>query len=233
MCWRAGQMRTSIDPDTLPFDPQFELERGPAIDAARLTPEALRLRFMQPRSWQAEQSGDGGLLDSDRPLRPAAVLIALIQRPSGLQVLFTVRSSRLQDHAGQISFPGGRLESGDASAIDAALREAREEIELDRELVEVLGTMPPYSTISGFRVVPVVGLIAPGVQLRADPLEVEEFFEVPLSFLMNGANHQRRVVVQQSRRRFVYSMEYFGRRRYLIWGATAAMLRNLYRFLLD
>lgn len=226
-------MRTSIDPDTLPFDPQFEIERGPAVDASQLTPEALRLRFLQSRSWQAEQSGDGGSFDSHRSLRPAAVLIALIRRPDGLQVLFTVRSSRLQDHAGQISFPGGRLESGDASAIDAALREAREEIELDSELVEVLGTMPPYSTISGFCVVPVVGLIAPSVQLRADPLEVEELFEVPLAFLMNAANHQRRLIVHQSRRRFVYSMEYYGRRRYLIWGATAAMLRNLYRFLLE
>ncbi|HXY22981.1 MAG TPA: CoA pyrophosphatase [Burkholderiaceae bacterium] len=226
-------MRTSIDPDTLPFDPQFELERGPAVDASRLTPEALRARFLQSRSWQTEQSSDVGLQDSDRQLRPAAVLIALIARPSGVQVLFTVRSSRLQDHAGQISFPGGRQESGDASAIDAALREAREEIDLDRGLVEVIGTMPSYSTISGFCVVPVVGLIAPAVQLRADPLEVEEFFEVPLAFLMNGANHQRRVVAHHSRRRYVYSMEYYGPRRYLIWGATAAMLRNLYRFLLD
>jgi len=225
-------MRTPIDPDTLPLDPQFELERGPAIDAEQLTPRALRARFSQTRSWQAEQSSDGLLIEADRPLRPAAVLVALLERPGGLQVLFTVRSSRLQDHAGQISFPGGRLESDDANAIDAALREAREEIELDHRFVEVLGTLPPYSTISGYRVVPVVALIAPGAKLRADPLEVEEFFEVPLSFLMNGANHQRRVVAQQSDRRFVYSMEYFGRRRYLIWGATAAMLRNLYRFLL-
>jgi len=226
-------MHTVIDPDTLPLDPQFELERGPAIDAARLTPEALRTRFSQPRSWQAAQTGDGLFFDSERPLRPAAVLIALCERPEGLRVLFTVRSSHLQDHAGQISFPGGRLESGDASPIDAALREAREEIELDEAFVEVLGTMPPYATVSGYQVVPVVGLIAPGAELRADPFEVEECFEVPLSFLMNGANHQRRLVVQQSRRRFVYAMEYFGRRRYLIWGATAAMLRNLYRFLLD
>jgi len=226
-------MRPSIDPDSLALDPQFELERGPAIDASRLTPEALRKRFLQPRSWHADQAGDALSIEPDRPLRPAAVLIALIEHAGGLQVLFTVRSSHLQDHAGQISFPGGRVEAGDANAIAAALREAHEEIELDQSLVEVLGTLPTYTTISGYRVVPVVGLIAPGAQLRADPLEVEEFFEVPLSYLMDGANHQRRVVVQQSRARFVYAMEYFGRRRYLIWGATAAMLRNLYRFLLD
>lgn len=225
-------MRPLIDPDTLPFDAEFE--RGPAIAPGRLTAQALRARFRDPPSWQAEQSGDGGLFHPGRPLRPAAVLIALIERPpAGLHVLFTVRSAHLPDHPGQISFPGGRLESGDASPVDAALREAREEIELDHSLVEVLGTMPPYATVSGYRVTPVVGLIAAGAQLRADPLEVEEFFEVPLAFLMNGANHQRRVVVQQSRRRLVYSIEYFGRRRYLIWGATAAMLRNLYRFLLD
>ncbi|SPE35206.1 NTP pyrophosphohydrolase [Burkholderiales bacterium] len=225
-------MRIPIDPDTLPFDPEFEAQRGPAIDAARLTPQALRARFLEPRAWRVEQGGDGDLFAPDQPLRPAAVLIALLERGDGLQVLFTVRSSRLQDHAGQISFPGGRLEPGEVSAVDAALREAHEEIRLEHALVEVLGTMPQYLTISGYRVVPVVGLIGPGAELHADPLEVEEYFEVPLSFLMNGANHQRRVVLQDGRRRCVYSMEYFGRRRYLIWGATAAMLRNLYRFLL-
>jgi len=225
-------MRMVIDPDTLSLDPEFEAQRGPAIDAARLTAQALRVRFLQPRDWQAEQGGDGDLFAPDQPLRPAAVLIALLERDQGLQVLFTVRSSRLQDHAGQISFPGGRLEPGEVSPVDAALREAHEEIRLEQARVEVLGTMPPYLTISGYRVVPVVGLIAPGADLHADPLEVEETFEVPLSFLMNTANHQRRVVLQDGRRRCVYSMEYFGRRRYLIWGATAAMLRNLYRFLL-
>lgn len=225
-------MRTPIDPDTLPLDPEFESERGPAIDAARLTPQALRERFLQPPAWRAEQGGDGDLFAPEQPLRPAAVLIALLERGDSLRVLFTVRSSRLQDHAGQISFPGGRLEPGDASAVAAALREAQEEICLQQSLVEVLGTLPPYLTISGYRVIPVVGLIASGAVLQADPLEVEEFFEVPLPFLMNGAHHQRRVVLQGERRRCVYSMEYFGRRRYLIWGATAAMLRNLYRFLL-
>ncbi|SPJ17545.1 putative NUDIX hydrolase [Burkholderiales bacterium] len=225
-------MRTMIVPEALPLDPEFDSERGPAIEAARLMPEALRGRFLRPPVWQAEQSSDGSLFQPERPLRPAAVLIPLIARADGLHVLFTVRAADLPDHAGQISFPGGRVEPGDASAVDTALREAREEIELDQRRVEVLGTLPPYRTISGFQVTPVVGLIGPGADLRADPVEVEELFEVPLSFLMDGANHQRRLVIQENNRRGVYAMEYFGRRRYMIWGTTAAMLRNLYRFLL-
>ena len=223
-------MVTKIDPEALPPDPDFAARRGPAVAAECLTHEALQARFAQHPAWQVEQNNDGGLFRPEQPLRPAAVLIGMIDRADGPQVLFTVRSERLSDHAGQISFPGGRVEPFDAGPIEAALREAQEEIDLDRSLVQVLGTLPTYTTISGYQVTPVVGWIDPGLVLRADPLEVEEFFEVPLAFLMNGANHRRHLVIQGEHRRTVYSMEYFGRRRYLIWGATAAMLRNFYRF---
>jgi len=224
-------MRTPIVPELLPIDLEFEQVRGPAIEPVQLNPAALRARFARPPAWQAEQSSDGRLFVPGRALRPAAVLIALLERDDGLHVLFTVRSDRLQDHAGQISFPGGRLERSDPNAVAAALREAHEEVRLDHDFAEVLGTLPLYRTVSGFDVTPVVALVRPGAHLVADPAEVEEFFEVPLAFLMDSGNHQRRVVVQEEPRRCVYAIEYLGRRRYLIWGATAAMLRNFYRFL--
>ncbi len=225
-------MRTPIIPEDLPLDPAFAQERGPAIDPAHLTPAALRQRFLAPPAWRIEQNSDGRLFEPQRPLRPAAVLIGLIPRGAELNVIFTVRSALLPDHAGQISFPGGGVESGDRDPIAAALREAREEIHLDHHLVEVLGTLPPYLTVSGYRVTPVVGLIGEDAHVHPQPREVEETFEVPLAFLMDGANHQRRIVVQEASRRCLYAIEYHGNRRYMIWGATAAMLRNLYRFLL-
>lgn len=245
-------MVTRIDPEVLPPDPEFESQRGPAVAPAELTREALRARFARlappspaalPRAaadkpvWTVDQDSDGSFFRPGEPLRPAAVLIGLVGRRQGAQLLLTRRSEHLNDHAGQISFPGGRVEAGDAGAASAALREAQEEIGLDPGRVEVLGTLPQYRTISGYEVTPVVGWIDAGIELRADPFEVDEFFEVPAAFLMDGANHQRRLVIQGQFRRTVYAMEYVGEstggaRRYLIWGATAAMLRNFYRFLL-
>jgi len=219
------------DPDALAPDPSFDAVRGPPVDAARLTAPALRARFGQELSWQVEQASDGRIFLPERPLRPAAVLIGLRQHADGLHVLFTVRSPHLQDHAGQVSFPGGRVDAGDAGPIDAALREAREEVRLDADRVEVLGTLPVYRTVSSYLVTPVVGLIPGDAALKADPTEVDEFFEVPLSYLMDSANHRRLLVVQEAKPRALYAMEYLAQRRYLIWGATAAMLRNFYRFL--
>jgi 8-oxo-dGTP pyrophosphatase MutT (NUDIX family) len=228
----AGLMISPVDPETLPQDPAFESERGPAVAAERLTPRGLRERFLEDRQWQPEQTSDGRVFVPGRTLRPAGVLIGLHEHDGALHVLFTVRAARLHDHAGQISFPGGRVEDDDRDPVAAALREAHEEIGLDRGRVEVLGTLPVYRTVSSYLVTPVVALIGPGAALQADPEEVDETFEVPLSFLMDGANHQRRLVLQEDKPRALYAMEYHGGRRYLIWGATAAMLRNFYRFLL-
>jgi 8-oxo-dGTP pyrophosphatase MutT (NUDIX family) len=158
-------------------------------------------------------------------LTPAAVLIPIIRRESGLTVLFTQRASHLADHAGQISFPGGRTEPQDPTMEETALREMEEEIGLDRGRVAVLGRLPDYFTGTGFRVTPVVGWIEPEFSLAPDPFEVAEVFEVPLAFLLDPANHQEKSGVWQGRERQYYAMPY---QSYYIWGATAGMLRSLY-----
>jgi 8-oxo-dGTP pyrophosphatase MutT (NUDIX family) len=237
--------RLAFDPESLPLDPGFDdpRERGPAIAPARLTPESLRERFAAIGAWTPEISTDDRALAAG-PARPAAVLVPLMLREAGLQVLLTRRTQHLQDHAGQISFPGGRIEARDAGPVQAALREAGEEIGLEPERVEVLGTMPEYVTVTRYAVTPVVALVSPPPSLRPDPFEVDEAFEVPLSFLMDPANHQRRLRPQlpsagpasSDLRRWIYAIPYRsggsgGAQEYFIWGATAAMLRNLYRFL--
>ena len=164
------------------------------------------------------------------------MLIALVPRDE-ITVLLTQRTDHLTDHPGQISFPGGRAEPEDSDAAATALREAHEEIGLEPSFVDVLGTMPTYTTGTGFIVTPVVAFVRPGFSLQADPFEVAEVFEVPLSFLMNPAHHQRHSIEVGDVRREFLSMPWHGvdergePRRYFVWGATAAMLRNLYRFL--
>jgi 8-oxo-dGTP pyrophosphatase MutT (NUDIX family) len=154
-----------------------------------------------------------------------------------VQVLLTRRTEHLKDHAGQISFPGGRSEPSDADTIDTALREAEEEIGLARTHVDVIGTMPIYTTVTGFRVTPVVALIEPGFSLVLDAFEVAEAFETPLQFLMDPSHHRRHRFDYAGGTRQFLSMPWDGidaagrPRRYFIWGATAAMLRNLYGFL--
>ncbi|MEY2658380.1 MAG: hypothetical protein RLZZ395_2122, partial [Pseudomonadota bacterium] len=138
----------------------------------------------------------------------------------------------LRAHAGQVSFPGGRLESGDASAAAAALREAHEEVGLSPSSVEVLGALPAYRTVTAYEVTPVVAWVHPPLSLQADPHEVQDIFEVPLDFLMNPAHHRRHAFEAEGVRREWFSMPYDDRgRERFIWGATAGMLRNLYRFL--
>lgn len=163
------------------------------------------------------------------PPRLAAVLIAIVAR-SELTVLLTQRTDTLPTHAGQIAFPGGKLEERDASAVDAALREAEEEIGLDRGFVEPLGFLDSYRTGTGFMVTPVVALIRPGFALTADATEVADVFEVPLRFLMDTANHQKHSREWLGRQRFFYAMPYQGR---YIWGATAGMLKNLHERLFE
>jgi 8-oxo-dGTP pyrophosphatase MutT (NUDIX family) len=174
---------------------------------------------------------DARLAQLDEPPRPAAVLVPLVQRPSGLTVLLTQRTAHLYDHAGQISFPGGRVDEGDATATDTALRETQEEIGLAPHAVEIIGRLPDYVVATGYQVTPLVGLIERDFTLHLDEFEVAEVFEVPLVFLMDPANHERRIVTVGGLSRTFYAMPYQGRRRYFIWGATAAMLRNLYHFL--
>ncbi len=156
---------------------------------------------------------------------PAAVLVPLVDRPGGLTVLLTRRTAHLDHHAGQISFPGGRIEEGDADPVAAALRETHEEIGLDANRIEVLGRIDGYVTISNFAVVPVVAIVHPPFELRPDPFEVDEAFEVPLAFILDPANHQRHFREgPDGKRRYFYALPYGP---YYIWGATAAMLVNL------
>lgn len=159
-------------------------------------------------------------------LTPASVLIPIVQRPAELTVLFTRRTAHLKSHSGQVSFPGGRAEASDVSPVATALRETQEEIGLDARSIEVLGSLGEYRTRTGYRVSPIVALVAPPLELRLDPREVEEVFEVPLSFLLDPVNHQRRTRVFQGRAVRFTAMPYG---RHYIWGATAAMLVNLYR----
>ena len=156
----------------------------------------------------------------------AAVLVPLVVRAGGLNLLFTQRTAHLAAHAGQISFPGGRVEADDASREDTALRETEEEIGLARERVRVLGRLPEYSIPSGFRITPVVGWIEPPFDLRPDPFEVEDIFEVPLAHFLSEANFQRREYHFNGRHRHYVAVPWQGR---YIWGATAGMLLVLCR----
>ena len=215
------------------FDPQQLPVEGvagePAVAAERLSPEWLRRRFAAPPAdWAAEARERVMPGRDDRAPTPASVLVPLVQRPTGLTVLLTQRTAHLTDHAGQISFPGGRAEDYDQDAVDTALRESEEEIGLARRHVDVLGVLPNYLTGTGYCVTPVVALLQPPFEVAADPGEVAAIFEVPLAFLMDGANHQRLSVDLPGGRRSFYAMPYEG---YYIWGATAGMLRNLFHFL--
>ena len=165
-------------------------------------------------------------VEPEQRLTAAAVLVPLVDRRAGMTVLLTKRTDHLHHHAGQVSFPGGRVEASDESAVDTALRETEEEIGLAREHVEVAGYLDAYETGTGFHITPVVGFVRPGFSLDLDAFEVADAFEVPLSFLFDPANHQRHSRTWNGRERHYYAMPYDD---YYIWGATAGMLMNLYR----
>lgn len=158
------------------------------------------------------------------PLTPAAVLFPIVLREGGWTVLLTQRTAHLRDHAGQISFPGGRVEDTDASPVETALRETEEEIGLSRERIEILGRLPEYRTGTGFCVIPVVGLVHPPFSLSLDAFEVAEVFEVPFDFLLSPENHQRHSATVRGELRHYHAIPYGER---FIWGATAGMIRSL------
>ena len=202
-----------------------------------LQPEALKARLQSPPQWQPEITDENRhVIAADIIARRqaagkvtrAAVLIPLLLKESGLSVLLTQRTNHLRDHAGQISFPGGRMDPEDQSPNDTALRESHEEIGLDPKRVEIIGHLPEYLTVSGYSVTPVVGLVQPQAEYVLDTFEVADVFEVPLEFLLDPANHQVRLWESEQGGRRFYSMPYENR---FIWGATAGMLRNLYHLL--
>ncbi|MBY0467863.1 MAG: CoA pyrophosphatase [Burkholderiaceae bacterium] len=226
-------MRPRFDPQQCPvlaIDDHL-----PAVPRDRLAAPALRDRFERAPAWEPERVADR----QTPPRAPvhASVLMPLVLRGDGITVLLTQRSERLSDHPGQISFPGGRAEAGDLTPVATALREAEEEVGLARDFVQVLGTLPHYTTVTGYVVTPVVALVQPGFSLRVDASEVAEVFEVPLAYLMSPAHHRWHAVGEGEEAREFLSMPWTSQaadgtpKSYFIWGATAAMLRNFYRFL--
>jgi len=172
--------------------------------------------------------GDDGAGRETAAITAAAVLVPIVTHREALSVLFTQRTTHLKNHAGQVSFPGGRAEPGDATPEFTALRETHEEIGLPPAQAEIIARLPDYFTRTGYRVTPVVGLLTPPLALAPDPREVEEVFEVPLAFLLDPRNHRRETREIQGRTVAYYVMRYESR---TIWGATAGMLVNLYRHL--
>lgn len=218
-----------FDPRTVPVD---QVDRDlPAVPAGQLTAAALRHRFAHPPIWVPELRREP--LMTDRAPAQAAVLVPIVQREQPM-VLLTERASRMSTHSGQVAFPGGRVDPDDANISAAALREAWEEVGLSAHYIEVLGQLPTYTTVTAFVVTPVVALVQPGFELRPSPAEVADVFEVPLAFLMNPAHHRRHQVDPGGPlARHWFSMPYQdGPHERFVWGATAGMLRNLYRFLM-
>jgi 8-oxo-dGTP pyrophosphatase MutT (NUDIX family) len=166
-----------------------------------------------------------GVVPTPTSFRPAAVLVPLVRREPGITVLLTQRTEDMPSHAGQIAFPGGRVQADDADAVATALRETEEEVGLSRQFVEVIGAIDHYRTGTGFEITPVVGVVTPGFTTRADPREVADVFEVPLEHFLDEKNHRVDSRLYQGRERRFYAMPY-GKR--YIWGATAGMLKNLH-----
>ena len=193
---------------------------APGIDLDRLRSV---LQSHPSRSVFVVEDGVG-----DEELTPASVLFPIVLRQSGPSVLLTQRTAHLKDHPGQISFPGGRVEPADASPAATALREAQEEIGLASRHVEIIGYLPEYRTGTGFRVTPVVAVVKPPFDLRPEPGEVAEIFEVPFSFLMDSANHQQHSQHYRGKLRHYFAMPYG---EYFIWGATAGIIVTLARAL--
>lgn len=202
----------------------------------QLTIENVRALLLDKLSFSNDETdslidGDFYLNDGMREsiiagaMKKAAVLIGLIEREGDIHVILTKRTETLNNHSGQIAFPGGKIDADDASPEAAALREAWEEIGLDINEVEIMGRLPDYCTGSGYRVVPIIGLVREGADFEISPVEVDYMFEVPLSFLMDERNHQKTSKVWKDKERFFYAMPYH---EHYIWGVTAGMIRVLH-----
>jgi len=217
-----------------PFNPRqvpYVLADGhlPPVPPEHLSVQALAARFKAPPPWTPEFKVEARM--SERPLTPASVLVGVVAhaRPT---ILLTQRTADLSSHAGQVAFPGGKADATDADVVATALREAQEEVGLHPRHVQVLGTLPHYTTGSGFVITPVVAVISPDYESVANAAEVAAIIEVPLDFLMSPAYHRRHTLQTPAGPRQWVSMPYVeGDQERYIWGATAGMLRNLYWFL--
>ncbi|MDB5871703.1 MAG: hypothetical protein JWQ07_1145 [Ramlibacter sp.] len=229
----------SVPPETalsrLPnFDPRAVPVIGidshlPAVPRDALAPDALRQRFLAPPSWEPEVWSERKFAERE-PAR-ASVLVPVVMRERPM-VILTERTTHLSTHSGQVAFPGGKRDDTDTDEAHTALREAQEEIGLAPSQVEVIGQMPTYTTGTRFIITPVVALVKPDHQLTLNAFEVADAFEVPLEFLMNPAHHHRHALEWAGHRREWFSISYMdGSTERFIWGATAGMLRNFYRFL--
>jgi 8-oxo-dGTP pyrophosphatase MutT (NUDIX family) len=215
-------------------EPVLRMDAAAICSAEFVDRARARLRFDIPAGLTdasvVPPSGDQGtdrmlqIVAREQPIRPAAVLIAVVEHAQPT-VLLTQRAAHLNDHAGQISFPGGKIDATDASPLDAALREAEEEIGLSRQFIDPIGYLDLYATGFGFRILPTVARVKPGFRLRINEAEVDDAFEVPLAFLMNPANHQVHSKEFRGMARSYYAMPFEER---YIWGATAGILRVLY-----
>lgn len=201
-----------------------------ALAAAELSRNPPQLRSesdtdVSPSDFDLNPELAAEVLASRSPLRPAAVLVPVVARPK-LTVLLTQRTDGMAHHAGQVAFPGGKMEPGDADPIATALREAEEEVGLDRRFVEPLGYLDAYRTGTGYRIFPVVALVRDGFDLTLDPREVADAFEVPLAFLMDEQNHRTHVRPWRGVDRRFYAMPFAQR---YIWGATAGIMKNMHQ----
>jgi len=197
--------------------PYFPLERDWLADR-------LRQAGQKPRGDHDLNPGT----QTSKPLTPAAVLIPLINHPQHTTVLLTRRTEHLSHHPGQVSFPGGHSDPGDGSPEETAMRETEEETGIDRSHIDIIGRLDDYETRTGFRITPVVAMVSPPFDVKPDPHEVAAVFEVPLSFLLDPANHQRHAREFEGTKRQFFAMPY---KDHFIWGATAGMLINLYEAL--